>query len=147
MSGDPFRLDRFTAAQAHVFESAMAELKAGRKRSHWMWFVFPHLRGLGSSPRSDFYGLGSLAEAVDYLRDPLLGARLIACTEAVLAHEATPLGTIFGSPDDAKFVSCMTLFERAAGEGPSVFGAALDRLCQGRRDERTLQLLAEDADA
>jgi uncharacterized protein (DUF1810 family) len=142
---DPFDLQRFVTAQAPVFATALAELQAGRKRSHWMWFVFPQLRGLGVSPTAQFFGLSSLAEARAYLAHPPLGERLRRCCEAVLALEATDLFTVFGSPDDMKFCSSMTLFARASDNEP-LFRAALDRYCQGRMDERTLALLESQFD-
>lgn len=139
---DPFDLDRFVTAQAAIHAQALAELEGGRKRSHWMWFVFPQLRGLGLSPTAQRYGIASLAEARAYLRHPLLGPRLEACTRAVLRHAGTPLSRIFGSPDDVKFRSSMTLFAAAAAEPASLFREALTRCCEGRDDERTSQLLA-----
>ncbi len=122
---DPYDLERFVAAQAPVFERALAELRAGRKRTHWMWFVFPQERGLGRSAMSYRFGIASLAEARAYLAHPTLGPRLIACTEAVLAHAGTPLGAIFGSPDDVKFCSSMSLFSRVAGAPDNLFARAL----------------------
>jgi uncharacterized protein (DUF1810 family) len=139
---DAFDLERFVAAQAPVYEDALAELRAGRKRSHWMWFVFPQLRGLGHSSMAERYGVASLAEARAYLAHPLLGPRLVACTRAVLAVEGRSLREVLGSPDDLKFGSCMTLFEVAAGASEVVFGEALVRWCGGRRDDRTLALIA-----
>lgn len=139
---DPFDLERFMSAQAPVFETALAELTAGRKRGHWMWFIFPQLRGLGVSPTAQFYGLASLEEARAYLAHPVLGERLKRCTDAVLALRSGTLAAIFGSPDDLKFRSSMTLFACAAGAEGAPFRAALDRFCDGREDERTLALLA-----
>ena len=136
-----FDLERFVRAQAAVFAAALDELQAGRKRSHWMWFVFPQLRGLGRSAMAEFYGIGSLDEARAYLAHPLLGPRLVSCTRTVLALEGRSLPTIFGSPDDLKFRSSMTLFARAAEAGDNPFQEALDRFCDGRGDERTLALL------
>lgn len=141
MSSDPNTLARFAEAQEPVFETALAELKAGAKRTHWMWFVFPQLRGLGVSDMAAFYGIASLEEARAYLAHPLLGPRLLAATSAVLGGDGLDLHAIFGSPDDAKFRSSMTLFERAAGADAALFAEALDRLCGGRRDERTLDRL------
>ena len=138
--GDPFNLERFVTAQAPVFAAALDELKAGQKRSHWMWFVFPQLRGLGHSSMAQFYGIGSLNEARAYLAHPVLGPRLILCTEMVLAVEGRSLHAIFGSPDDMKFCSSMTLFALAAGKGESTFRRALDRYCDGGIDKRTLAL-------
>jgi uncharacterized protein (DUF1810 family) len=140
MADDPFDLQRFLAAQEGTFETALAELRAGRKRTHWMWFIFPQLRGLGTSPTSEFYGLASLGEARAYLDHPVLGARLRAAVEAVLAHDGPTLHDIFGTPDDLKFRSSMTLFAAAAG-GERLFETALARLCEGRPDERTLERL------
>ena len=138
---DTFDLGRFVAAQAPVFDEVLAELRAGRKRSHWMWFVFPQLRGLGRSPTADFYGVGSAAEARAYLAHPLLGRRLEAALAALEASPARTLHEVFGSPDDLKFNSCMTLFAAVAPEGP--YQRALERWCGGQADPRTLALLHE----
>lgn len=141
-SGDPFDLNRFVTAQAKVFATALAELKAGRKQSHWMWFVFPQLRGLGSSSLSRLYGIASVDEARAFLAHPLLGERLVLCTRPVLETEGASLAEIFGHPDDAKFCSSMTLFALASGDREGVFQQALDRFCAGRMDDRTLALLS-----
>ena len=141
MAQDPYDLERFVAAQAPVFDQALAELRAGAKRSHWMWFVFPQLRGLGSSPMASFYGLSSLDEARAYLAHPVLGPRLAQCVETVLGIEGRSVGEIFGTPDDMKFRSSMTLFARAAGRADSVFARALARYCDGAEDARTLALI------
>ena len=141
MHADPFDLDRFVTAQAPVLVGAIEELRAGRKRGHWMWFVFPQLRGLGHSSTAVFYGIVSLDEARAYLAHPQLGPGLVLATQAVLAVEGRSLAAIFGSPDDAKFGSCMTLFSVAAGEGEGVFHQAIERCLAGRADERTLALL------
>jgi uncharacterized protein (DUF1810 family) len=138
---DPFDLERFVTAQAKVFPAVLAELKAGRKLTHWMWFVFPQLRGLGHSSMATFYGIASLHEARAYLGHPLLGPRLDLCTRIVLELEAGSLHEIFGSPDDLKFQSSMTLFALAAAEPASVFYRALDRRCGGTLDPQTLKLL------
>ncbi|HET9849829.1 MAG TPA: DUF1810 domain-containing protein [Candidatus Dormibacteraeota bacterium] len=138
---DLFNLERFVTAQASVWETVLHELKAGRKRSHWMWFIFPQLRGLGVSPTAQFYGIGSLAEARAYLAHPLLGPRLHLCTEAVLATQGKSLHEIFGSPDDIKFRSSMTLFALASDDDGSLFRRALDAYCAGRVDDRTMDLL------
>jgi uncharacterized protein (DUF1810 family) len=138
---DPFDLQRFIAAQAPVHAQALMELRQGRKRSHWMWFVFPQLRGLGLSQTAQHFGMSGLEDARAYLAHPLLGPRLRACTEAVLAVEGRRLHDIFGSPDDLKFVSSMTLFSIAARDQSSVFDQAIDRSCDGQRDARTLALL------
>jgi uncharacterized protein (DUF1810 family) len=138
---DPFELERFVAAQAPVIAAVLAELRAGRKRSHWMWFVFPQLRGLGRSAAAGFYGIGSIEEAKAYLAHPTLGHRLVLCTETALGVDGRSAASIFGSPDDLKFHSCMTLFAVAADERASVFTRALDRFFDGRMDEQTLALL------
>ena len=137
---DPFDLERFVTAQAPVFTAALDELRAGRKRSHWMWFIFPQLRGLGHSAMAAHYGISSLDEARAYLAHPVLGPRLKLCTETVLAVEGQSLTAIFGSPDDLKFCSSITLFTLATGEVGSVFERALDRYCASRPDERTMAL-------
>jgi len=138
---DPHDLARFLEAQDPVIEAALAELRAGRKRTHWMWFVFPQMRGLGTSPMAERYGIASLAEARAYLAHPVLGARLRACTEAVLAHAGRSLHDMLGAPDDAKFRSSMTLFAAAALEDDSPFERALDAFCEGRRCARTMETL------
>jgi uncharacterized protein (DUF1810 family) len=140
-TNDPFDLQRFVEAQASVYATALAELRAGQKRSHWMWFVFPQLRGLGSSATATHYGIATLDEARAYLAHPLLGPRLRECTEAVLAVQGRSLHAIFGSPDDMKFGSSMTLFEHAVGGTGQPFRAALDRFCGSEADQRTLALL------
>ena len=137
---DGFDLDRFVAAQATTFDAACAELRAGRKRSHWIWFIFPQMRGLGFSATAQHYGITSLDEARAYLAHPVLGARLDACTKLVLAIEGRTLHEIFGSPDDLKFRSSMTLFALASPED-RVFEEALVKFCDGRRDPATLRLL------
>jgi uncharacterized protein (DUF1810 family) len=138
---DPFDLQRFVKAQGPVFASVIEELRTGRKRSHWMWFVFPQLRDLGRSPTAQFYGIASLDEARAYQAHPILGPRLAQATEAVLAVQGRTLHEIFGSPDDLKFRSSMTLFARAAAEDGDLYRRALDRCCGGQADEATLKLL------
>ena len=148
---DPFRLQRFVDAQDGVYERALGELRAGRKRTHWIWFVFPQLRGLGRSEMAHRYGIASRAEAVAYLDHPLLGARLVECCGLMLAapHQATA-NAILGAPDDLKFHSSMTLFgvvaaesERFAGVAfaSSPFAAALGRFFDANADPATLRLL------
>jgi uncharacterized protein (DUF1810 family) len=139
---EKFDLDGFVTAQAPVFDTALGELQAGRKRSHWMWFVFPQLRGLGMSEMARFYGIASRDEARAYLNHPVLGKRLDLCTRAVLDAKAPSLHAIFGSPDDLKFRSSMTLFDAVSEKG-SVHRQALDRWCGGAPDERTLALLRQ----
>jgi uncharacterized protein (DUF1810 family) len=112
---DPFNLQRFVDAQAPVYEQVLAELKAGRKTTHWIWFIFPQAKGLGRSPRSEFYGLASLDEARAYLAHPVLGPRLRECTELVLSHGDVSLEQILGGVDAMKFLSCMEIFGDACG--------------------------------
>ena len=138
---DAMDLDRFLAAQASVFDEVRAELSAGRKRSHWMWFIFPQLRGLGQSAMAQHYGLASLAEARAYLAHPVLGPRLRDCTGLVNAVQGRSAEEILGSVDALKFRSCMTLFA-AAGPDEGAFRAALDRYYGGMEDPKTLDLLA-----
>lgn len=133
-------LQRFVAAQDPVFETAMAELAAGRKASHWMWFVFPQARSLGRSSTALFYGLGSLDETRAYLAHPLLGERLVRAAEAATAAPAVSIRLLFGSPDDLKFRSSMTLFAAVAAD-PSVFATALARWASPP-DPLTLDLVA-----
>ena len=123
-------LERFVTAQDGVFDTAMAELAAGRKASHWMWFVFPQARSLGRSPTAVFYGIASLAEARAYLAHPILGDRLARAAEAATTAPAASLHRLFGSPDDLKFRSSMTLFAQVSPE-PGVFDAALARWALG----------------
>jgi uncharacterized protein (DUF1810 family) len=141
MSSDPFHLVRFVEAQQGCIEAARAELNAGKKRSHWMWYVFPQMRGLGASAMSHHYGISRLEEARAYLAHPVLGPRLVECTELALAARPRSIEAIFGYPDHLKFHSSMTLFAEAA-EGPSVFRNALDAFFDGERDAATLRLLA-----
>ena len=136
-------LDHFIDAQDGVIEDVRRELLAGRKQSHWMWFVFPQLRALGRSATARRFGLADLAEARAYLGHAVLGARLRACTRLVLALEGRSAHDIFGSPDDLKFRSSMTLFDRAA-PGDEPFAAALERYFGGEGDPLTLDLLARD---
>jgi len=138
---DGFNLERFVTAQAPVMAAALGELKAGAKRTHWMWFVFPQLAALGRSSMAKFYGVASMAEAQAYLAHPVLGPRLIQATEAALAAPAASLGALFGSPDDLKFVSSMTLFAHATGGDGGVFRQALARWNGGREDAMTVELL------
>lgn len=140
---DPFDLNRFLAAQETVYERALAELKDGRKRSHWMWFIFPQIAGLGFSSTSKFYAIKSRDEAIAYANHPVLGARLRECARAVAAAQGRSAGEIFGSPDDIKLKSCMTLFASLSDSDP-VFDTILERFFGGERDTRTLQLLTAD---
>jgi len=134
-------LERFVTAQQHIYDTALAELNAGRKRSHWMWFIFPQLAGLGSSKSARFFAISGLEEARAYLSHPILGERLAECTEAMLEWSGKRSGgKILGPIDTLKFASSMTLFE-AAGGGER-FGLAIDRFFGGHRDEASLALLA-----
>lgn len=137
---DPFHLQRFVDAQAAEYREVLAELRAGRKRSHWIWYIFPQLQGLGRSSASEYYGIGSIEEGRAYLRHPVLGPRLIECTELVNRIESSSVDEIFGYPDNLKFRSSMTLFAQAAKEG-SVFLAALEKYFGGEQDARTVELL------
>jgi uncharacterized protein (DUF1810 family) len=134
-------LQRFVQAQESCMDDVMAELRAGRKRTHWMWFVFPQLRGLGRSQMAWRFGLQSRGEAAAFLAHPLLGARLRECVALVLAVDGRSAHDIFGSPDDLKLRSCLTLF-RAIDGAEGVFGRALDKYYGGEPDPATLALLA-----
>ena len=135
-----FDLERFVRAQDPVFPAVLAELRQGRKQSHWMWFVFPQIAGLGFSAMSQRYAIGSRAEAEAYLAHPVLGPRLIECTRLVLAIEGRSINAILGAPDDAKFRSSMTLFGEVAEE--PVFGQSLAKYFDGEPDRATLEILA-----
>ena len=137
---DPFDLARFLSAQSGVYPQVLAELGAGQKRSHWIWFIFPQMKGLGVSSHSQFYGIGSLEEAKAYWRHPVLGPRLEECTILVNQIQKQPIERILGSPDDLKFRSSMTLFSRAARD-TAVFTQALDKYFGGKPDLLTLELL------
>ena len=137
---DPFDLHRFITAQDSVFETVLAELRAGAKASHWMWFIFPQLRALGRSSTAQYYGLASIDEARAYFAHPLLGSRLRECIGAIMPWTGKRAAEqILGETDAIKLRSCLTLFEAASAEG--LFGDALDSLYFGQRDEHTLALL------
>ncbi len=138
-------LQRFLDAQEPVLDQVLTELRAGRKRTHWMWFVFPQLAGLGHSDRARFFAIADLDEARRYLAHPVLGPRLVQCTERVNAVQGKTAHDIFGSPDDLKLRSSMTLFAEAAGQ-PSPFQHALRRFFAGAPDSKTLQLLDRRVD-
>jgi uncharacterized protein (DUF1810 family) len=140
---DPYGLNRFVQAQESVYAQAIAELAAGHKRSHWMWFVFPQIDGLGRSPTARHYAIKSLAEARAYLAHPVLGPRLRECTRTMLALHGLTAYEILGTPDDLKFCSSMTLFEHAA-EDKGLFARAIDTYFSGRRDAMTLVILGAD---
>ena len=140
MACDPHNLQRFVDAQDGVIDTALVELRRGRKDSHWMWFVFPQLAGLGRSPTAQFYGIASLEEARAYLDHPLLGPRLTQCVEALLPWAGQRgVEDILGPVDAMKLRSSLTLFEAASSE--PLFGQALDAFFSGERDERTLEML------
>ena len=138
--GENFDLERFLTAQNRVAETVTKELEAGRKRSHWMWFVFPQLRGLGHSTTAQHYGLKSLAEAEAYLAHPVLGPRLIEWTRLALSHSGSSAESVFGYPDYLKFRSCLTLFSRIP-EAPGIFREALDTFYDGKPDSTTLRMI------
>ena len=140
---DAFVLARFLAAQAGTYAQAAHEIRSGQKRSHWMWFIFPQIDGLGTSATARHYAIKSLPEAREYLLHPVLGARIAECTGIVNGLQGLSARQLFGTPDDMKFRSSMTLFELVAGPG-SAFAAALDRYFAGERDSRTLELARRD---
>ncbi len=137
---EAFDLERFVEAQQGVYETALAELRGGAKRTHWMWFIFPQIQGLGHSSMAQYYALADIDEAQAYLTHPLLGRRLLECTEAVNAVTGRSALDIFGRPDDLKFHSSMTLFE-AADPTVTAFATALDHYYNGARDPRTMEIL------
>jgi uncharacterized protein (DUF1810 family) len=137
---DPFDLHRFVEAQAPVYERVLAELKNGRKQSHWMWFIFPQIAGLGHSQMAQRYAISSLREAEAYLKHAILGPRLLECTNLLLQVEDKSALAILGSPDDMKFRSCMTLFAHAAPE-EQIFRAAIDTYFGGNEDRSTVERL------
>lgn len=140
---DPFNLERFVEAQNGVYDRVCAELRAGKKQSHWMWFIFPQLQGLGSSEMAVRYAISSIEEAHAYLEHPTLGTRLRECTALVLALDGPSAEEIFGYPDNLKFHSSMTLFAQAAtiSEEDLVFSRALDKYFSGKEDPATVQRL------
>ena len=144
-ASDPYDLNRFVEAQEDVYDRALAEIKSGRKRSHWMWFVFPQFDGLGFSPTSRHYAIKSVAEADAYLRHPVLGPRLTACAEAALGVPGRTASEVFGPPDDLKLRSSATLFAHVSPPG-SAFHRLLDRYFHGEWDEKTLRLLGAAPD-
>jgi uncharacterized protein (DUF1810 family) len=135
-------LARFLEAQNQTYLKALEEIKSGRKTSHWMWYVFPQLKGLGKSDMAEFYGIENLKEAEDYLAHPVLGKHLIDISEALLKIEGQTANEIFGSPDDLKLRSCMTLFANTDNSN-TVFNAVLEKYFDGIPDERTLAVLKE----
>ena len=140
-----FNLDRFIHAQDRCYDIVLNELKSGDKRTHWMWFIFPQLKGLGRSSTAKYYGISGREEAIAYLENQVLRQRLIECSEAVLGVDNRTLFEIFGNPDQFKFCSCMTLFETADPDITS-FRQCLDKYCDGERDRKTLHLLNQTKD-
>ena len=141
---DPFELERFVEAQQLTYARALAEIRAGRKESHWMWFVFPQFDGLGFSAMAEQYAIKSLDEARAYLAHPTLGPRLAECVEAALSVEGRSAREIFGTPDDLKLRSCATLFAEVSAAG-SGFELLLGKYYGGERDEKTLRLLSNQS--
>ena len=141
---DPHNLDRFVQAQQSDYEQALREITNGRKRSHWIWYIFPQIDGLGFSSMSREYAIRSAGEARAYLQHPVLGPRLLACARAALSHEGRSATEIFGQPDDMKVRSCATLFAAVSPPG-SVFQALLDKYYPGGADGATIRLLGDDA--
>ena len=138
---DQYHLDRFLKAQADAYDTALDELRAGRKRSHWIWFVFPQIAGLGHSPTAQYYAIKSLGEAQAYLAHPILAARLHECLKILQSLGASDAEAIFGELDALKFRSSLTLFAEA-DPGDAIVEAALERWFGGQKDKKTLQLLA-----
>ena len=141
-SGDPLDLERFVRAQQRTYAGALAEIRSGRKRSHWMWYVFPQIAGLGFSETSRRYAIRSTAEARAYLEHPLLGPRLVECFEAASSVEGRAAHEIFGSPDDRKLRSCATLFAQVSPPG-SVFERLLEKYFVGKPDVWTVEWLKD----
>jgi uncharacterized protein (DUF1810 family) len=137
---DPYELSRFVRAQKHVYADALSEITNGRKRTHWMWFVFPQLAGLGVSATSERYAIATVDEARAYLDHPILGPRLLECSESLLRVEGRSATAILGTPDDLKLRSCATLFASVSAPG-SVFDRVLEKYYGGARDPKTLRLL------
>lgn len=137
---DPYDLDRFVQVQAHDFDIALVEIASGRKRSHWMWYIFPQFAGLGFSAMSQRYAIRSAAEAQAYLNHPILGPRLMQCCKALLAINGRSAHEIFGSPDDMKLQSCATLYASITPMD-SVFARVLKQYFSGQRDQKTLNML------
>ena len=135
-----YDLERFISAQEHSYKTALSEIHNGKKVSHWIWYIFPQLKGLGRSYNSEYYGISNADEAKSYLSHPILGARLVEITEALLNLEENDPLKVMGSPDDLKLKSCMTLFAYISEDG-SIFHRVLDKYFGGSRDERTLSII------
>lgn len=132
-------LNRFISAQERSYDAALREIKAGRKRTHWMWYIFPQIAGLGFSSTAQFYAISSMQEAKDYYAHPVLGKRLVEISEALLALDTSDAGAVMGYPDDLKLRSSMTLFFEATGD--AVFQRVLDKFYSGKPDSKTLSIL------
>ncbi len=139
---DPYNLNRFVSAQRDSYARALLEIQGGDKRTHWMWYIFPQLEGLGSSSTARFYSIKNALEAKAYLEHPVLGPRLVECAEAVLGVQGRTAHDIFGFPDDLKLKSCATLFAAVSPSG-SVFERVLEKYYGGERDEKTVELLGQ----
>ena len=139
---DAFNLRRFLDAQESVYSTVLAELRGGQKRSHWMWYIFPQIAGLGYSSTSQYYAIKSEEEARQYLKHPVLGARLLECAETVLDVDGRSASEIFGPPDDLKLRSSMTLFAQVS-DPDSLFARVIDKYFHGKRDDKTLTLLKQ----
>lgn len=138
-----YDLSRFLEAQKNSYDTALREIRAGRKRSHWMWYIFPQIRGLGYSAMAQHYAIRDLGEAREYVQHPVLGPRLIEISEALLSLDESDPRRVMGSPDDLKLRSCMTLFQSATPDQP-VFGKVLDKFYGGQPDGRTLEILSRN---
>jgi len=134
-------LQRFIDAQTGSYDNALSEVMNGKKRSHWMWYIFPQIQGLGFSEISKFYAINDITEAEDFLKNPVLGNRLVAICNALMGLENNNANQIFGSPDDLKLQSCMTLFSSVPGHDP-VFDRVLAKFFKGTKDDKTLQIIA-----
>lgn len=135
-------IERFVSAQQNVFQTALEEIKNGKKESHWMWYIFPQIRGLGFTDYNVYYGIKNLNEAEQYLNDPILGNRLIEISEAVFRQQGKTALEIFGKPDERKFRSCMTLFSQIPNANP-IFQKVLEKYYKGLNDEKTISMLSE----
>ncbi|NEQ35984.1 MAG: DUF1810 domain-containing protein [Okeania sp. SIO3I5] len=137
---DPHDLNRFISAQDKIYETVIKELKNGKKQTHWMWYIFPQIDGLGTSPTSKHYAIKSIEEAQEYLNHPVLGKRLLECAEIVIALEGKSISEIFGFPDDLKLKSSMTLFAHVA-KPSSIFARIIDKYFEKKKDVKTLYIL------
>lgn len=136
-------LDRFRKAQERDYERALAEIREGHKRSHWIWYIFPQIHGLGFSSTSEYYAIKNLQEAKDYMNDPVLGAHLIEISEELLSLDSSDPSEVMGHTDDLKLLSCMTLFEKA-DPSQKIFAEVIDKFYGGRRDQKTLEILDKE---